>query len=101
MNTNIKEPVPVTDRRAFNKELTERLVKIEVKQDLMVQQFEDHEKHDAERFGKLDHALEDVRTKQDQIKETQIKLSTTVWLVGCFITLAVPVITALAIQLFK
>jgi len=79
------------ERRAYGVDNHERLVRVEVKQDMLNKAFDDHEVHDEERFSEMNALL---RT----ITNTQVKLSTTMWLVGGFITLMVPVITALVIH---
>jgi len=78
-------------RREFDLDNHERLIRVEVKQDILNQQFADHERHDEERFHNINQTLK-------EFNEIQTKTTTTLWLVGSFIIVAVPVITALVIH---
>lgn len=90
-----------SERRQFQPEDHERLIKIEIQQQNLNKQFSDHEVHDVARFQSINDLLTTMKAKQEMLTETQIKLTTTLWLVGCFIIVLVPVITTLAVTLLK
>lgn len=90
-----------SERRQFQPEDHERLIKIEIQQGALTKQFIDHEVHDMTRFQLINDLLNSMKSKQEMLTETTIRLTTTLWLVGTFIIVLVPVITTMAVHLLK
>jgi len=82
------------ERRNHNEQDHDRIIRVEVKQDLLHTTFREHEKHDESRFAAINTLL-------TQITKTQVSLVTSIKMVGVFVTLIVPVITALIIHFTK